>query len=93
MPTELQKGMLATLGNEQWLRKNEASIKEVLPKSWTHMQNLKPLPISFRLKLLGVPWKTDNDFGGVMVVLERLGILQRDKLLFKANPHSIFKLH
>lgn len=69
--------MKDTLGNEQWLRDNEVKIRELLPPTWTHMENLNCLKIGFGLKLLGIDWRSKEEFGRVMVFLEKIGMLQR----------------
>jgi hypothetical protein len=33
----------ATIGNKEWLKINEAGLKAMLPKTWTHMHNLDAL--------------------------------------------------
>ena len=80
-----------TLGNENWLRKNEDAIKKLLPETWTHMHNLNGLQIGFGLKLLGVDWRSEDEFGRVMLFLERVRLMLRDGLTVKRNPHSVFK--
>jgi len=60
-----------TLGNEQWLRDNEDKVKALLPDTWTHMGNLNGLQIGFGLKLLGIDWRSEDEFGRVMLFLER----------------------
>lgn len=80
-----------TLGNEKWLQENEQAIKEMLPKTWTHMENLNVFQISFKLKLLGVDWRSEQDFGKIMVYLEKIGIMLRDGFTIRANSRSIFK--
>ncbi len=79
--------MKDTLGNQQWLIDNEKSLKDMLPKTWTHMHNLNPVQIGYKLKLLGIDWRSDQDFGSVMVYLWRVGfMLRKDKYLIKAAP-------
>jgi hypothetical protein len=80
-----------TLGNEDWLRKNEDAVKKLLPETWTHMQNLNGLQIGFGLKVLGVDWRSEDEFGRVMLFLERVRFMLRDGLTVKRNPHSVFK--
>ncbi len=80
-----------TLGNEDWLRKNENAVKKLLPETWTHVRNLNGLQIGFGLKVLGVDWRSEDEFGRVMVFLERVRFMLRDGLNVKRNPHSVFK--
>lgn len=80
-----------TLGNEAWVRANEDSIKDMMPDTWTHMKNLSCLQLGFKLKLLGIDWRSEAEFGKIMVYLEKIGLLLRDGMAVKKNPHSIFK--
>lgn len=81
-----------TLGNEQWLRENEAKVKALFPDTWTHMENLNGMQIGFQFKLLGIDWRNEQEFGRCMVYLEKLGFLQRQNgLQVRANPSTIFR--
>lgn len=83
--------LLPTLGNPQWLRENEDKIKALLPDTWTHMENLNGLKLGFQLKLVGIDWRSHDEFGKVMVFLERMGFLIRTNgVLVRANPSKIF---
>lgn len=84
--------LIETLGNEKWLRENEAKLKEMLPTTWTHMENLNGLQLGFRLKLLGVEWHSEQDFGRIMLFIEKVGMMQRQNgYQVRANPSSIFR--
>lgn len=80
-----------TLGNGEWLKRNEAAIKEILPDTWTHINNLNGLQLGFRLKLIGVDWRSNDEFGKIMVFLEKIGMILRDGMTIRRNPHSIFQ--
>lgn len=80
-----------TLGNEEWMKKNEAAIKEMLPDTWTHVNNLNGLQLGYKLKLIGVNWRSEDEFGRIMVYLEKIGMMLRDGMAVRRNPHSIFK--
>ena len=80
-----------TLGNEEWLRANEQKVKDMLPETWTHIGNLNGLQLGFRLKLLGIDWRSEEQFAKVMVFLTRTGFLLMQGQTVKRNPHSVFK--
>ena len=63
----------------------------MLPATFTHMGNLNGLQLGFKLKLLGVDWRSENEFGRIMVYLEKIGMMLRDGVTVRRNPHSIFK--
>lgn len=82
--------LMETLGNEAWLKANERAVKDMLPETWTHVGNLNGLQIGFRLKLLGIDWRSQDEFGRCMVYLERIGFMLRDGMNVKRNPRSVF---
>lgn len=78
------------LENEEWLRENEDKVKALLPDTWTHIENLNGLQIGFGLKLLGVDWRSERDFLGVMLFLEKIGFMQRrNGYQVRANPGRV----
>ena len=83
-------GLMETLGNEAWLKANEQAVKDMLPETWTHVGNLNGLQIGFRMKLLGIDWRSQDEFGRCMVYLERIGFMLRDGMNVKRNPRSVF---
>lgn len=74
-----------TLGNEAWLRSNETAIKSMLPETWTHINNLNGLKLGYQMKVLGIDWRSEEDFGKVMLFFERIHFLLRDGVLVKRN--------
>jgi len=80
-----------TLGDRDWLASHEGAIKNALPETWTHVENIDGLRLGFALKLLGIDWKTEQEFGKVMLFLEHVGILERKNgYQVRANPIRIF---
>ena len=79
-----------TLFNHTWLKKNENAIKALMPETWTNIQNIDPIPLCFKLKVLGVDWRSENDFGSIMAFFVKLGFYLRDNgFLFKRNPNTV----
>lgn len=83
--------LLDTLGNEEWLKENEEGIKDLLPETWTHMHNINGLQMGLKMKMLGIDWRSQDEFGRVMVFLEKAGFMIRDGLTVRRNPNIIFK--
>jgi hypothetical protein len=79
-----------TLGNDAWLRENEDKVKALLPETWTHIGNLNGPQLGYRLKLLGIDWRSENEFSRVMLFLEKTRFMLRDGLTVKRNPQSVF---
>lgn len=48
------------------------------------------LKVAFQFKLLGIDWRTQQEFGKIMVYLEKIGFMQRDGLMIRRNPASVF---
>lgn len=81
-----------TLGSKAWLAQHEDELRNVLPELWTHIENLNGLQIGFRLKLIGVNWRTEDEFAKVMVFLEKVGIMQRQNgYQVRRNPSRVFR--
>lgn len=86
----MKTALVDTLGNRDWLRENEPALREMLPETWTLATNLNGLQLGFRLKLLGVEWSSPDEFGRVMVFLEKVGIMQRKDYCVRRNPDPVF---
>jgi len=80
-----------TLLNLNWLRKNEAKILEILPQTWTHIDNLDPVKLGYQFKVIGIDWRSNEELTAVLCLLEKIGITLRDGYTIRANPHSVFK--
>ncbi len=83
--------LMQTLGNEAWLTEHEDALKAVLPETFTHVANVNLLAIGFKLKLLGVDWRSQNELAGCMSFMERAGFLLRNGLTIKRNPHKVMQ--
>jgi hypothetical protein len=77
--------LLSTLGNPQWVAANAHAIKAMLPETWTHIANLNGLQIAFRMKVLGIDWRTEDEFAKCMLFFERAGLMKRDGVLVKRS--------
>ncbi|MEW6999208.1 hypothetical protein AADZ86_16100 [Colwelliaceae bacterium BS250] len=82
--------LAGTLGNENWLKTNEANIKAIFPLQWTEIKNLNGLKLGCDLKNLGVDWSSEKEFEMIMVFIEKLGFIMRDGQAIKRNPDCIF---
>lgn len=81
---------LDTLGNDKWLKRNEDKIRDMLPEKWTPIYDIGPLSIGFKLKLLGVSWTTDAEFGLTMAFLYHKKIMLLEDNLVVRNPNKVF---
>lgn len=81
-----------TLGNETWLRENEAALRRLFPDTWTHVHNLNILRIGFKLKLLGVDWRSVEEMKTILKYLQKIGAVQVQNIYqIRANPRNIFE--
>ena len=86
-----QLDLTHTLFDLDWLRNHESTLKSVLPTTSTHIQNFDTLKFGYRLKLMGIDWRSTDDLAFILVHLTRIGILvQIDMYHVQANPNSIF---
>ena len=69
----------------EWLKENKEKILPLLPETWTHIQNINGLALGFQFKKIGLDWRSENDFGAIMVMLEKNDILQRDGFLIRRS--------
>lgn len=83
--------MKDTIGNQDWLKENETSIKKLFPETWTPIKNLNTLHIVCEFKLIGVILRSDDDLMNAMAYLDQIGILKRFGSKIRRNPESIFK--
>lgn len=64
-----------TIGNSQWMQRNQAIILKSIPSEWTPANNVQ-LRLGFALKTLGVNWVATNDLAIAFMYLERLGLVE-----------------
>lgn len=66
----------------------------MMPETWTHLQNLATieymLRTGFKYKLMGLNWRSNEDFGHVFDGMLKAGIIQRDGMMIRRNPHYQF---
>ena len=72
-----------TVRNPDWIAANREKLRELFPETFTHPTNINFLPIRFNLKLLGVDWRTDEQFAQCLAALETANIINRDGVLIR----------
>lgn len=80
------------LDNFQWLAENEARIKALFPETWTHAQNLNMIAIGFHFKLLGLDWRSNEQFASLLAKLYKFGLIEHDprnKLLIRRSYTTV----
>lgn len=77
---------LDKLDDPKWLKQNVSTIKDCYPETWTHLANWSPLPLRYRMKLLGVDFRTDADITRLLIRLQKLGVVQVDGSLIRRSP-------
>ncbi len=82
-----------TLGEISWLAEHENGIKNLFPAEWTHVLEfgqVGAMRVGFHLKLVGVDWRDQEEFGRIMVYLERVKLIERENLMIRRNPSNVF---
>ena len=64
------------LRDTTWLKSNEKRLKEIFPKVWTHSANMNMLGVGYRLKLVGIDWRSQDQLASVLTFLTRIGIVE-----------------
>lgn len=59
------------------------ALHNVLPETWTHVDNLNLLHIGFAMKLAGIDWRTLPEGFARM---EHLGLIQRNGYTIRRTP-------
>lgn len=73
----MNTNLIATIGNPAWLSQNESRIRNLFPREWLEMTQADALQVGYGLKLLGVDWRSPDEFCQVMVKLQNIGIFER----------------
>lgn len=70
MPTIQQ-----TLGNESWVQANLPALRNMFPATPTKIDLGVFLSVGFKIKVLGVEWRDENDLPKIMSFLQKLKII------------------
>lgn len=91
---------LDTLGNDKWMIKNTEGLKALVPTEWTTMDKIDGLKIGFAMKLLGIDWRTQEEFAAVMTFLTKIKVIElkngstdrpiNNLAMIRANPAFVF---
>lgn len=68
-----------TVGDKQWMTENHVKIAEIFPFQWTDAKDIPILKIGFDLKLLGVDWRSMSELINLMVVFEKMELVERNR--------------
>lgn len=67
-----------TLDNDKWLAENGEAVKNLFPELWTHIGNINVLGLMFQFKILGVDWRSEEEFAFALAVCERRKLVRRE---------------
>jgi len=83
-----------TLGSKDWLNQNETALREMFPETWTHVENMKLLPIMYRLKTLGVDWREENEIPEILTFFRNAGVyaMNASKQVMRNHKHLEFEM-
>ena len=72
-----------TIRNSQWLAENREELLQLFPETWTHFTNVNQLALRYKLKLLGVDYRTEPQLAECLAKFEQSRILLRDGMLVR----------
>lgn len=75
--------------SNSWIKTHAEALRSLLPDTWTHVTNLKPLFLLFHFKLLGLRVTSTADLADCLARLEREKLLVRDGVLIRKNLQRI----
>ncbi len=67
---------LQLLKNTRWLKTNEESLKALFPRTWTHSANINWMQVRFKLKLIGIDYRSEDDIAKILTFFTRIGIVE-----------------
>lgn len=84
----MTSALQSTLGNFTWVDQHKEALKALLPLDWTPFNDAFGLPFMYRIKLLGIDYRSDHDVASMLAMFETSGLLlhDRDSHTFKVNP-------
>lgn len=76
---------LEMLDDENWLKKHKDTLIQILPETWTNIQNLSIVSLMYRLKLIGIQLSGVADLATFLAKLEIKGFILRENCLIRVN--------
>jgi len=64
-----------TLGNPAWMAEHRDDLRQLFPETWTLGANLNLMAIGFKLKLLGVEWRSMDELSRILAFLTKYGVV------------------
>ena len=72
-------GVIDTLGNYEWIKNNHENILNLFPRNWKLAEDVNFVSIRFQMKLLGIDYRSEDEFLAILVFLERTQFIHRHK--------------
>jgi hypothetical protein len=85
----MSQKLQATIGNDAWMRANADKLRAALPTDWTPVDQTLMLRVGFAIKVAGVEWHSQEEFGRCMAFFEKTGLMERMGAL---TPESAVKI-
>ncbi len=82
------EALISTIANAEWMEKNRNALLQLFPETWTHTANINFLAVRYSLKLLGVDFRSEEEFVYCLVKLDQAKVILRDgaTLLRRGKP-------
>ena len=71
---------MRSLGNKVWLTGNLPKVHELFPETWTHSGNINWLGVFFKMKVIGVDFRTEDEKAKVLTFLTKVGVIEYRQL-------------
>lgn len=72
-----------TISSAPWREEYREKLLDLFPTTWTNISNVDLLQLGFKLKLMGVDWRTQEDLAAVLAICEENKLLLRDGYLIR----------
>lgn len=63
-----------TIGNPQWVVQHYVQVRDIFPAERQLMTQSDMIRVGFKMKLLGIDWRSENELAQVMVLCYHLGM-------------------
>jgi hypothetical protein len=83
----LSKELQETIADPLWVKENESKLKGIFPETWTHLSNINPMQLMYQSKLVGIPWRSEQELATILAFLTKIGIVEVKDMLARRNPN------
>ena len=72
-----------------WVNANANAIIESIPQDWIHLSQVQGwLPTMWQFKLIGLDWRSDEEFCNILAVLTTLQLVEQKHFVLRRGEHK-----